>query len=136
MDFWWNIGQLDSTAFFVTLASASRIINQTHPSEPRESSEAITLYTKSIQCLQKRLQAPMEGLGDGVIITILEFAYYDVETLLAPALRTILIGGEVSRAGSRKVVGPHGWSRSHCSAERWNTYFKFFRDNPSAQLLV
>jgi hypothetical protein len=81
MDFWWNIGQLDSTAFFVTLAYASRLINQTHPFEPRESSEAITLYTRSIQCLQKRLQAPIEGLSDGVIITILEFAYYDVRKL-------------------------------------------------------
>ncbi|KAE9378251.1 hypothetical protein N431DRAFT_399808 [Stipitochalara longipes BDJ] len=77
MDFWWNIAQLDSTAFFVTLAYASRLINQQHPIEPKQSSEAIELYTKSVQCLQKRLQIPKEGTSDGVIITILEFAYYD-----------------------------------------------------------
>ncbi|PMD44507.1 hypothetical protein L207DRAFT_525832 [Hyaloscypha variabilis F] len=77
MDFWWNIAQLDSAAFFVTLAHASRLINKQHPNEPKQSSEAVELYTKSIQCLQKRLQMPKEGTSDGVIITILEFAYYD-----------------------------------------------------------
>jgi hypothetical protein len=84
MDFWWNIGQLDSTAFCVTLATASRLINQKHPLEPKESSEAIKLYTKSIQCLQKRLQTPVDGLSKGVIVSVLEMAYYDVRNLLLP----------------------------------------------------
>jgi hypothetical protein len=78
MSFWWDIAQLDSTAFFVTLAHASRLMTQQDPIKPKQSSEAIELYAKSIQCLQKRLKVPKEGTSDGVIITILEFAYYDV----------------------------------------------------------
>jgi hypothetical protein len=78
MDFWWNMVQLDSTAFFFSLAYASRLLNQRHPIEPKQCSEAIKLYTTSIQCLQKRLQMSVEGTSDGIIITILEFAYYDV----------------------------------------------------------
>ena len=81
MSFWWNIAQLDSTAFFVTLAYASRLITQQDPIKPKQSSETVELYTKSIQCLQKRLKMPKEGTSDGVIITILEFAYYDVRLL-------------------------------------------------------
>lgn len=121
MDFWWNIAQLDSTAFFITLAYASRLINQSHPIEPKESSEAIKLYTKSIQCLQRRLQTPVEGLSDGVIISILEFAYYDVRSLCRPKYFTeILINGEVPCAGSRPVACPHEWSRRSHSAQRWD----------------
>jgi hypothetical protein len=117
MDFWWSIGQLDSTAFFVTLANASRLISQKYPFEPKESPEAITLYTKSIQCLQKRLQTPVDGLSEGVIVSVLEFAYYDVRKLILPqALREILINGQVSCAGSPPVACPHGWSHKHHSA--------------------
>jgi hypothetical protein len=110
MDFWWNIAQLDSAAFFVTLAHASRLINKQHPNEPKQSSEAVELYTKSIQCLQKRLQMPKEGTSDGVIITILEFAYYDVRLLNSQGLRDILTGSEVSCTGSCPVAGSHEWS--------------------------
>jgi len=77
MNLWWSVGQLDSTAFLVTLANASRVINQSHPDKPKESPEAVELYTRSIQCLQKRLQISTEGVSDGVVITILEMAYYD-----------------------------------------------------------
>jgi hypothetical protein len=78
MNFWWSIGQLDSTAFLVTLANASRVINQSYPDEPKESPEAVELYTRSIQCLRKRLQTSAAGVSEGVIITVLEMAYYDV----------------------------------------------------------
>lgn len=70
---------MDPTAFFVTLANASRGLSRMqHPTEPKESREAIVFYTHSIQSLQKRLQMPVDGLSQGVIISVLEFAYHDV----------------------------------------------------------
>ena len=117
MHFWWSIGQLDSTAFFVALANASRLISQKHPFEPKESPEAITLYTKSIQSLQKRLQTPVDGLSEGVIVSVLEFAYYDVGKLIIPeTLREILINSQVSCPESHPVACPYGWPRKHHSA--------------------
>ncbi|TVY13364.1 putative oxidoreductase [Lachnellula arida] len=78
LDFWWSIAQMDPTAFFVTLANASRGLSRMHhPMEAKESREAIMLYTHSIQSLQKRLQMPVDGLSQGVIISVLEFAYHD-----------------------------------------------------------
>jgi hypothetical protein len=53
-------------------------MSQKYSFEPKESPEAIKLYTKSIQSLQKRIQTPVEGLSQGVIVSVLEFAYYDV----------------------------------------------------------
>jgi hypothetical protein len=88
-----------------------------HPFEPKENLEAITLYTKSVQCLQKRLQTPVDGLSEGVIVSVLEFAFYDVRKLILPqALREILINGQISCAGSRPVACSHGWSHKHHSA--------------------
>jgi len=117
MDYWWNMGQLDSTAFLITLANASRFIGQKQLLESKESHEAITLYTESIQSLQKRLQTPVDGLSNGVIVSVLEFAYYDVKMLILPQfLREILTNSPVSCARSHQVACPHEGSQKHHSA--------------------
>ena len=121
-DLWWNMGHLDSTAICITLADVSRVFSQKYLMEPKESAEAIALYTGSIQCLQKRLQTPVDGLSEGVIVSVIEFAYYDVRRLIFPiALREILTQGQVSSAGSRPMACPYGWSRQPHSAERWHS---------------
>jgi len=82
MNYWWSIGQCDSTAFFIMLANAARLISKRYPFEPKESPEAMTFYTQSIHCLQKRIQTPVDGVSQGVIVSVLEFAYYDVRKLV------------------------------------------------------
>jgi len=84
MNFWWSMGQCDSTAFFIMLANAARFISKRYPLEPKESPEAMEFYTQSIQCLQRRIQTPVDGVSLGVIVSVLEFAYYDVRKLVFP----------------------------------------------------
>ncbi|KUL89219.1 hypothetical protein ZTR_03658 [Talaromyces verruculosus] len=74
---WWNMGLLDSTAFLITLANASRLIGRYTPCGVMETPEAIAYYTKSVRALQRRIDSLEERLSEGVIVAVLEFAYYD-----------------------------------------------------------
>jgi hypothetical protein len=83
-ELWWNMGLLDSTAFLITLANASRVIGRYTPCGVMETPEAITYYTKSVRALQRRIDSLEERLSEGVIVAVLEFAYYDVSKVLRP----------------------------------------------------
>ncbi|KAE8548275.1 hypothetical protein EYB25_010069 [Talaromyces marneffei] len=76
-ELWWNMGLFDSTAFLITLANASRVIGQYPPYGTKETPEAITYYTKSVRSLQGRIESLEDRLSEGVIVAVLEFAYYD-----------------------------------------------------------
>ncbi|EED14443.1 hypothetical protein TSTA_106530 [Talaromyces stipitatus ATCC 10500] len=76
-DLWWNMGLFDRTAFLVILGLASRVLNLLTCSESKEHPEATTYYTKSVRALQRRIENAEDRLSEGVIVTVLEFAYYD-----------------------------------------------------------
>lgn len=80
-ELWWNMGLFDSTAFLITLANASRVIGQYPPYGTKETPEAITYYTKSVRSLQGRIESLEDRLSEGVIVAVLEFAYYDVRKI-------------------------------------------------------
>jgi hypothetical protein len=81
-DLWWNMGLFDSTAFLITLANACRVIDQYTPCGIKETPEAITYYTKSVRCLHRRIESLEDRLSEGVLVAVLEFAYYDVRKIL------------------------------------------------------
>jgi hypothetical protein len=89
-ELWWNMGLFDSTAFLVTLANASRVISQYTLCGIQETPEAITYYTKSVRSLQRRIESLEDRLSEGVIVAVLEFAYYDVSKCLQLNFKSIL----------------------------------------------
>ncbi|PCG99744.1 Hypothetical protein PENO1_051540 [Penicillium occitanis (nom. inval.)] len=91
-ELWWNMGLLDSTAFLITLANASRVIGRYTPCGVQETPEAITYYTRSVRALQRRIDSLEERLSEGVIVAVLEFAYYDISTFMI-LLRRIDVSG-------------------------------------------
>jgi hypothetical protein len=97
MNVWWNTGQLVSTSFFVSLlnalANTSVHIDQQHSSKPKERPETLTLYSKSIHCLQTRLQTIVDGLNESVIMSVLTFAYYDVRSSVSKMESQTLTNG-------------------------------------------
>jgi hypothetical protein len=75
---WITIGMSDSSAFNLTLASASVALAQESNPAARETIESMKYYTTSIRALKQRLQDPVDSTSDGVISTILGFACLDV----------------------------------------------------------
>lgn len=90
-ELWWNMGLFDSMAFLITLANASRMIGRYTACVNNESPEAITYYTKSVRSLQRRIESLEEQLSEGVIIAVLEFAYYDVSKYLWLMLEVMIL---------------------------------------------
>lgn len=90
-ELWWNMGLFDSTAFLITLANASRMIDRYTPCGINETPEAITYYTKSVRSLQRRIDSLEEQLSEGVMIAVLEFAYYDVSKCLWLTLELMIL---------------------------------------------
>lgn len=82
---------MDSTAAILLLAVASRLLNSSDISTCKIDLESITLYTKSVQKLQRRLNANRDALSEGVIIAVLEFAWYDVRTSILRHHEKLLI---------------------------------------------
>jgi hypothetical protein len=78
---WITIGMSDSSAFGITLASASLALAQESRQAAGETTESMTHYTTSVHAVSKRLQDPVDSTSDGVIGAILGFACLDVRSL-------------------------------------------------------
>ncbi|RFU24341.1 hypothetical protein B7463_g11997, partial [Scytalidium lignicola] len=74
---WITIGMSDTSAFHLTLSSASLTLAQKCNQAAGETTESINYYTTAAHTISERLQDPVDSTSDGVVGTILGFACLD-----------------------------------------------------------
>ena len=74
--FWAKMGLFDSTALLALLAAASRFVDGV-PCQTDQDPRVIAFFNTSVQSVQKKLRTS-ERVSDGVVVSVLEFAYADV----------------------------------------------------------
>lgn len=84
---WLSIGLADAASWYITLANTALARNM-KPGDPKPEfetdTEAMRLYTKSLQSVSKRLADPNERGKEGLIGAITGFICHDVCPLQIP----------------------------------------------------